>query len=225
MMKKSLKNKRSVKPRNGQKGGSNVTNDASVRILNKIPNLPYRVHKSTPLEGYSFATTSGAVAQLSFSDPSNTYATGIGSGLMRDWANLSAIFDQYKVNKVTHTFTLRDTASGDGSNCIIYVRHMYDLGFGTPTLTNIGDITNVVEKVFTSFQPVFTYSYVPKVDNLVYNSGILSAAGHEVRDMGWCDVNNPVQLLGCIFLMPQGTDSTQTLFVDTSYDISYRYIV
>lgn len=198
-----------------------VPKNTSVQILNKfIGNKIYRCSKSVTVDSYTIAPSSGASAVSVMIDPSGTYGTGPCSLTMIDWNNLKLIFDQYKVNKVKFTFRVADTAA-DGNSLTMYCRYNYDLNFGSPNMTTLSDIPRVVQKQFTTDFPSYSYTVYPRQDVVLYNSGVLANNGHWIKKMGWCDVNNPVQLLGFLYYITP-TNANQTVFINVEYDISFR---
>ena len=206
----------------GRSFGSVLGNDSSIRTLNAAKNLPYFCSRSATFNSFSVSPSTGGAGQIYNFDPSGTYGSGFGNQTMRDWSSFAGIFDQYCVKKIRVTFSLSDTAAGPGTSLKLYCRYNYDLNFGTPTLSSLSDLSMIQEKTFTETAPDFTYTIYPKVSVTEVNSGVLASQGRKIQNMGWVDVNAPVQLMGIVYWLAS-TDSTQTVFMNVEYEIGFRY--
>lgn len=197
--------------------------DPTVRVTNVRREHPVRFVKTIDYNrtiNYGVGTTP---AQAFIFDPSGTNGnTGVGLtpvGLT-DWASLTALYDQYKVNWIKMTFTW--TNSGGGT-CPLYIRYNYDPDVTVPTFAGMAQLANLTEKSFTNVSPKFTYIFKPVEMALVDNftSGI-ATEGRAPREHQWTDVTYPVELWGCQLMTNFALVAGMNLFFEIEYDVSFK---
>lgn len=148
----------------------------------------------------------------------------------QSWSNYSTLYAKYRVKKVTVTFTAYDPADLDGASPVMYIRYLNE--FNTAALPiysawNYADITKEagwVKKTFTTGNQKFTYSFYPKVMNLVDNGGssISTIDTREPRNMHWTSVTTPVELYGLKILIYKPNADGSIISMDTQYSIQFK---
>lgn len=222
------------------------TRDPTVIVLNKqkrpILNIAKTVYGAYTLTS-SF--TGGSSAVIDF-DPSGTYQTiqingsasvPLGSG-MADWTNFAGCFDEYHVDKISCKFTWLDsgvvgTVGITGANAIVQVeqqnfemcvRYNWDSTINANNI-NLQGLSNAVCKTFSREHPDFVYDVFPRVDDLVYAPGVTTVIGQgrEPVKMKWEDVERPSALNGLFIYCPQGLPTQQTVVIDLTYYVKFKY--
>lgn len=194
----------------------------STEILNAAPTGGMRVRALLDNQ-YTVSSGLGLGGNFVF-DPSGTY--GIHATLtVPNWSNMAAIFDEYKVNKIT--ITARYTPSDqpeDAGSCQIYFCENRDTSL-TGTKAQVLNKTNLVHHVFTEEHPMVKCEITPYVFDAVYNAGVLAAYGRSPRLMDWCDLDVPAQIYGWLWNadVPGGTLQNAAIRFTYEYDISFRY--
>lgn len=149
-------------------------------------------------------------------------------GNVSDFTNIALLFNRYKLNKVTCTFTLRSTVASagglDSSTQLpkIFCRYNYD---SNATSANVGqrmqELSNVKTMVFTAEKNVFTYTLIPRTVAPVYLSSV--ATGYELQKRTYIDSAYPtVPHYGVQFWLPY-VASTEELIIDFTYDFTCKY--
>ena len=87
----------------------------------------------------------------------------------------------------------------DTDSPTIYLRYNNEYlapGTGTVTPLTMSEERGWVRKVFTAEHPDFTYSFYPKIMQLVDNAGVFSTESRVSKSMPWTNINTPVELYG-----------------------------
>lgn len=152
---------------------------------------------------------------------------------MPDSSNITALYNEYRIRKITITATLlADRVGGGGTGGTdwfttremptLYMRYNYDANLtsgGVPA--NVFTQPNWFRTQFTPEHTVAQYSFVPKTLTMIYLSGI--ATGYAPNDPLWVDTTyNTVPHYGLQF----STDFLATGFTlsfDVTYDVEFRY--
>jgi len=153
----------------------------------------------------STGSTQTLTTYLTF-DPAGTFgnnsinvAGGVstsGPANIQQWTQYANLYDQYKVNKITLHFTAIDIADLNTGSPIMYIRYQDTYGAIAPTMTDISQQKNWVRKTFTSEHPDFTFSFVPKVQDIVDNNALISANARTPKRMVFTNTSTPVMLYG-----------------------------
>lgn len=195
---------------------------SSTEVLNAAPTGGTRV-KGMLLDSYVFGTGAGIGGNFVF-DPSGTYGIHAGATIP-GWANMVALFDEYKVNKITATFRYTPTDQSEDINTtqVFFCQNRDAAVVGTRT--DLTRATNVFHHIFTPENPMCKLEITPWVFDAVYNSGALAAYGRTPHKMGWQDCEVPAQVYGMLASadVPTGTLVNATLKISYEYDVSFRY--
>ena len=194
-------------------------NTSSIKDTRVVRTIPY-----TATYGVNFSNISPAAA-FTF-DPSGTYGNTSVAGagaMMPDWDKLIALYNFYKVNKITITFRYANVGTAIGA-VPMWMRYNYEKAVTVPTLSGMTSLANCEEAYFTNDSPLYSYSFIPMVEHIVDNSaGILSSDARAIKRHDWTDVNYPATLYGFQCLCSYLLNATQTLFFEITYDVSFRY--
>lgn len=224
---KPVKKARVVKRRRVHKKNE-ISNkwDPTIKILNNGPKPCVKISRTNYYQStFSVPVSSGAFGRSIVFDPSGTYgsvALGGGALAMPDWTSFVSCFDQYKVHKIIIDMIGFDSNNLAGSQATLFYRYNED-SVTSFSLAALQQYDRLHQKTFTVDHPTAQYSFTPVVEAELYNGGILSAQGRHVQKMGWCDVQNPVQLYGFVFGMVLGTDATSSILFNVTYDIEFKY--
>lgn len=241
-------NRRTYRPRYGRAPfGSSRTYTrynrygSSVRTL-RIPRGPARMSFMSPSTELLNVAPSGGMRLRGYIDNSYSVSAGLGSGgnfvfdpsgtygvhatvTIPNWGSMVALFDEYKVNKITITarYTPSDQAEDAGS-CQIYFCENRDTTL-TGTKAQVLNKTNLIHHVFTEEHPMVKCELTPYVFDAVYNAGVLAAYGRSPRVMDWCDVDVPAQIYGWLWNadVPSGVVQNASIRFSYEYDVSFRY--
>lgn len=195
---------------------------SSTELLNAQPRGGMRVRA---LLAGSYTVNNGLQLGGNFVfDPTGTYGIHAGS-TVPNWSNMSAIFDEYKVNKITITarYTPSDQPEDAGSTQIFFCENR-DTSL-TGTRAQVLNKSNVIHHVFTPENPMIKCEITPYIFDAVYNAGVLAAYGRSPRVMDWCDTDVPAQIYGWLWNADVSTGTLQNAAIrfDYEYDISFRY--
>lgn len=222
--------------------------DPTVQTLNRMkPVKPIRVMKSTRFNligqtsvvstcGLQWISTTGAsavIGQRILFDPSGAFGNNSGGYLngipsitpgplaiaSGEWTNFANLYQFYKVNRITLIFNATGVTAGNPT--LIYIVRNKVFNGNTPSLANLADFQNVVQKTFTSDHPQFRYTFKPSVQVLTDNEAVLATEGRTMKPMGWTSINNAVELYG-IDLLVGAMMSNTALYMDIEYDISFK---
>lgn len=200
--------------------------DTTVRILNTGPAMKTRIQRTVNqglTQQFTNVNLAGGTA-LVF-DPSGTFgntSTALGPLAMSDWTSLIAVFNQYKVNKITVNFNYETQGALVGA-VPLYINKNYERNVTAPTVAGLCALSNTVLKNFSPESSRYSYSFVPKCGFLLDNVGVIATEGRSVQNMPWTDVTLPVELFGLQFVGPYTLATSQFLFLDITYDVSFRY--
>lgn len=223
--------------------------DTTVTKLNPGKDRMITVKKSYPINSQGYASAIGFTSpqivlgttgftyggNLIF-DPSGTFGqcTGkidsasptLGALPIPEWVSYKALYGLYKVKRMTIKFRADDNGSQGllSQPPVLYMRYLNEFNQATPTYTSISEEKNWVRKTFTPEHPEFSYSFYPKVMQLVDNAGTLATDTRVPKSMGWTSVNTPVELYGIKFWLswPGSADTTTLISLDISYDIQFK---
>lgn len=196
----------------------------STVLYNRVSNAKVLTVSKTVFAVFNYVPSSAAGGVSVKFDPSGLYGTNTVGQQMPDWFSFVAVFDQYRVNSVKLTWRIKDTSNA-GTDCLLWGRYNSDGEFPTPALTNLQELPNVKMHTFTNEAPYCSWTIYPRVRGMIYNgAGTYSTAGRAVHKMQWTDVDAPTELWGYVFYFT-GTDSTQTLSCDFTFNVSFKYAV
>lgn len=160
----------------------------------------------------------------------STSAGSLTTAAIPEWAAYSALYSMYKVTKIH----LRLTCADDGAYGLqstpptLYLRYLNEYlppVTGQNTTTSMSEERNWVRKQFTAEHPDFTYSFYPKVMQLMDNTGSFSTETRTPKAMHWTNVNTPVELYGLkmYFQWPSIANAATTYInIDITYDIVFK---
>lgn len=240
--------KKSYKKRNFKRYKKRTQDDPTVQTLNVMRQpKPIRVNKSTRFNligqtsvvntcGLQWISTTGSsavIGQRILFDPSGTFGNNSGgyfNGSVSispgplaiasgEWTNFANLYQFYKVNKITLVFNATGITTGNPT--LLYIVRNRVFNGNTPSLANIADFQNVVQKTFTQDHPQFKYSFRPNVQVLTDNEAVLASEGRTMKLQGWTSINNPVELYG-IDLLIGAMASNTGLYMDIEYDVSFK---
>jgi len=195
---------------------------SSTEILNAQPKGGMRVHAYLD-NSYTVSTGLALGGMFSF-DPAGVYGIHQGASVP-NWVNMVALFDEYKVNKITITarYTPSDQAEDAGS-CQIYFCENRDPNL-TGTKAQVLNKPNLVHHVFTEENPMIKCEITPYTLDSVYNTGILTGSSRAPQVMTWTDTDVPAMIFGWLWNadVPAGTIQNAAIRFSYEYDISFRY--
>lgn len=223
-----------------------VVSDPTVMRINPGPNKAVYVTKAlreispfsagtvgtTGMFFGSIATTQTSTTNLLF-DPAGVFgnnsinvAAGVaasGPAAIQQWLQYAGLYDKYKVFKITLRFTALDTDNLDVGSPIIYIRKSDTYGSIAPTMTDISQQKNWIRKTFTAEQPDFTFSFVPRVQNLEDNNSVISSNGRVPTWMSWTNTSTPISLYGVqlIVVLP-GSTVGYSVNCSTTYHLGFK---
>jgi len=154
--------------------------------------------------------------------------TLIGGALvqsMPDFTSITALYNRYKMKKITYTFNLQ--ATGGFSLFALdlpkmLIRYNYDSNLtGAGILAKLQEIDNVVQFQFTPEKTQFSYSYYPKTISQVYLSGI--AIGYKLNPQQYIDkFYSDVPHYGIMWYIDNLATGLQITY-DIAYEVSFKY--
>jgi len=185
--------------------------------MNRMPDKPMRFIKTV----YGSTTLTGVSGPIY-----NSYFYAMNS--IADFNDIAMLFNRYKLNKITTTFTLRSaagTAGGLGNSTQLpklFVRYNYDSNIVSTSIpAALQEANNVVNHTFTEDQTVFQYTHVPRTIAPVYRSTLLT--GYELQKRTYIDATyNDVPHYGLMIWTPFLAAGDEIL-IDTTYDFSAKY--
>lgn len=204
--------------------GAHRQADASVRVLNPMRMRPVRVQKTANWSVCASFTSTTPIAAYYF-DPSGSFgnAGNLGGGVqMPDWSSFTALYDQYKVNSITINLTLQQQGTILGAVPLLMNKN-YERSVVTPNVTGLAQLTGTIQKTFTQDSPNYTYTFRPVVSPLVDNASVLATEARGVAFHDWTDVNYPAELFGFQLASGYALSASQSLIMDITYDVSFRY--
>lgn len=196
-----------------------VLNDQTVVHLNQSKPSVARMVKQIALNSFNY-TNIAVAANVNF-DPSG----GFGAfPAVADWPSCKTLYDQYKLVKIKCTFRLSDTSSSVNP-WTMYIRYNYDPSFGTPSTTSMSLLPQVVQKTFTRDSPSYEYTVYPRMQLIADAPATLASQGLVPVKSKFIDVDYPVPFLGLLYVGTAALSATQTLYVDVSYTLDFKYQV
>ena len=142
------------------------------------------------------------------------------------WAAYAALYDMYKVTKITARFNAYDIGSLDNGAPVIYVRYNNKFNASAPIPADLSDKRGWIKKTFTSEHPNFAYSIYPKVMQVLDNN-LTQAPATDARrciNMPWTMTSTPIEIYGLQFyaVLP-GTATTTSYNIDVNYEYSIAF--
>jgi len=216
---KFQKRKRSTRPRRkvrkNRVGGRAKT--SQLQVFNKMPDKPLRYVKSI----YGFQTLVGVAGPI-------YQATSFTVGSLPDFNDIAILFNRYKLNRVTATFTLRSAAGSAGGlgNSTqlpkLFVRYNYDANITAANIPQtLQEVNNVICHSFTEDSTVLRYTCVPRTIAPVYRSALLT--GYELQKKSYIDcAYSDVPHYGLMIWVPYLAAGDEIL-IDYTYDFVVKY--
>lgn len=159
-----------------------------------------------------------------------TSVVQIGGALpssMPDWSSIIALYNRYKMRKITYTFNLQSTAGATTSLYSydlprIFIRYNYDSNLGSGgVLAKLQECPNVKVHQFTPEKTTFSYSYYPHILQPVYLSALSTA--YKIAPQQYIDiVYGTVPHYGIMWYVDNLTTSL-SLTYDISWETSFKY--
>jgi len=150
---------------------------------------------------------------------------------MPDYAQISALFNRYRINKIKFVFSLIDNSSADTPNFSnvrlpkIYMRHCYDsnLSSGSVNTALIGQMNNLASFQMTQENTRIEYTVYPRTIGPVYLSGVSNA--YSLNKQLFIDSTyNTVPHYGILWYVDYLV-SGLNLLVDLEYDVTWQYAI
>ena len=182
----------------------------------------------------TFGTTSFTATYGILFDPAGTYGNNSGNidntlpvlapCQVPGWASFAALYESYKVTRITCTFHASDYGNLATFPPTLYLRHSQDYTTATASTTTIARQRGWIKKTFNEEQPNYVYSWVPKVQDISDNINTMTSASRLPRSMGWTSTSSPAALYGLqIFCINPATVPTISIIsCDITYDISFK---
>lgn len=205
-------------------GSGAQSTDFSIRVLNPYRPPDFRIQRTVP-QSLCYGFSNGGINAAFIFDPSGTFGNTSSLGTpqqMQDWTALIALYDHYKVNSITVNLNYETQGSVLGPVPVLMNRN-YERSVTTSSAIGISALTRTVEKSFSPTSARHTFTFKPRVNPLVDNTGVIATEAREVRDMDWTDVNFPAELFGFQVFSPYVLAATQFLYMEVTYDLSFRY--
>jgi len=220
MLKSSRRNKNVKRNNRKRKGNRKARGPAKVSQLQTVnSNHPKpQVFKKTVLASASGAGNVGgglAVAQLG----------GALASSMPDWSSIIALYNRYKMLKVTYTFNCQGL---DGNTLFnldlpkMLVRYNYDSNLSSSgILGKMQEIPNTKQFQFTPDKTSFSYSYYPRCIEPVYLSGV--STGYKLAKQQYIDVQyGSVPHYGIMWYIDNLAIGIKITY-DISYSVAFKY--
>ena len=150
-----------------------------------------------------------------------TFLGGALAASMPDWSAITALYNRYKMRKVTYTFNLTTGSQSNGLDGDrlprMFIRYNYDSNLTSANVQlRLQDQPNVKVFQFTADKTSFSYSYYPRAIEPVYLSGI--STGYKLAKQQYIDVQyGTVPHYGLMFFV----DALSTGLILT-YDITWE---
>ena len=193
--------------------------------------MPFRV-SNTQIYNRNVSPTTKFVrtyfSQGSITGADASYGTNyaIQADAMPDWSVISALYNRFRLDKVTYTFTLIDP-SVSTPNLVtarlpeLLMRYNYDSGAPTPTGTTMGALGNVVSTKLTLDQNRVSYTWIPKTVSPLYLG--LTTSGYKLNAPLFIDVAyGGVPHYG-MSLVVDFLAAGLTILIDVEYHVTMRY--
>lgn len=157
-------------------------------------------------------------------------ATLIGGAIpssMPDWSSVIALYNRYKMLKVTYTFNIQPVP---GSGATLYsldlpkilIRYNYDSNLASGSIiTKLQEVPNAKQFQFTPDKTTFSYTYYPRCTEPVYLSSVLS--GYKLARQQYIDVQyGTVPHYGIMAYIDNLATGLQLTF-DVQYETAFKY--
>ena len=160
-------------------------------IVSQMKNLNTTKQKLMSFEKTSRSVINGTTF-ITGTNNQDTYLGGALPSSMPDWGSITQLFNRYRLDAITYTFTLTneyETPVDMFSTRMpkMYIRYNYDSNL---TSGNVGDklqeLPNVKLFSFTPTKTQFSYTYYPRCIEPVYLSSI--ATGYRLAPKRFIDV-------------------------------------
>jgi hypothetical protein len=214
------------------------------RIARMVKSTVFNVNNSGSVyaSGNGFGFNLGAAAitwgqRSMIFDPSGTFGNNGGpitasstvllGQAIKDWSALASLYSHYKVTKITLKFQASSTINLDTQSptmCVRYNNEFLAPGVGSATPTTMAEERGWIKKVFTAEHPNFSYSFYPKVMQLVDNIGTTGETRIS-RAMPFTNIATPVELYGCkVFLNWPGATGSSQVYIncDICYHLQFK---
>lgn len=177
--------------------------------------------KSITLNSFAYNNVVGFGVNFLY-DPSNT-VTGSLFSAIADWANLTGLFNEYRIKNIKTMFTYQSSATTPEKEPFVLIRNnAVDYTSVAPTLANMTQYANVIKKTFTPEHPCWSYNLKPAIAVPVFQgTGVLGTTSYRMQKAPWCDVNDPVLHYG-LGIYFSTISPTQSIIVDVEYTIDFK---
>ena len=155
-----------------------------------------------------------------------TFLGGALAASMPDWSAITALYNRYKMLKITYTFNLTTTLQSNGLDGDrlprMMIRYNYDSNLTAANVQlRLQDQPNVKVFQFTADKTQMSYSYYPRAIEPVYLSGI--STGYKLARQQYIDVQyGTVPHYGLMFYI-DGLSSGLVLTYDITYSTAFSY--
>ena len=170
---------------------------------------------------------SGYLQTLSGPQPGSVVpdtANGIGLfNKVQDWDSMSAMYQYYKVTKVTVKFSAHNFGFVDAGSSELIIRHCTDPRY--PTSLSMSQTAGFIKKTFTTDSPTFTKTFIPMEMVLVDTASAVNVETRQPRKMRWSPCNNPTELWGMqmwLVIPPTQTATHHAINCDITYTIKFK---
>ena len=191
------------------------------QMITYNPNKPRpQLFKKTALylsNGINILTGTGAA---------QTFLGGALAASMPDFGSITALYNRYKMRRITYTFNLSTTLQSNGLDGDrmprMLIRYNYDSNLtGANVISRLQDSPNVKCFQFTPDKTTFSYSYFPRCIEPVYLSGI--STGYKLAKPQYIDVQyGTVPHYGLMWTI-DGLSTGLVITYDISYEIDFKY--
>lgn len=151
------------------------------------------------------------------------------ASVIPDWAYMKALFKQYKLIRVKYTFTILDTAAGDGKAFTntrlpeIFCRYNYDPNLAAPVQpTTFQQMNNVVSFQMTPEKTRFEYVVKPKLSRPLMITPQSATVGYEEIAPRWIDSQFDTVPHYGVWWYVDYLDTSFSFIVDVEYDIQLK---
>jgi len=220
--KRTTKPRRNRKPKQRRARRARAQQQAQLVRYNSISNKPVTftktIFKAGIFNGLGVATSSVNAFSVQF---------------VPDIGSIAALYNRYKLNKVTLTFRLKDNASDSGANfttaimptmMMRYNYDSYEITSASTTATvlqKLQEVNNVKQVTFTPMMTQFQYTIVPRTIAPVYLSAV--ATGYELQPKRYIDIAyNNVPHYGIMWYADYVAPGL-SIEVDFTYNFTCKY--
>ena len=129
----------------------------------------------------------------------------------------------YKVNRISMHFYVRDKADLDYGSIELYIRRSDEYTASVPTFETVSDQIGWVKKSFTNLDKSFTFSFVPKMQQ-VSDGTTLNSSRRPIRmPFLRTNVSTPLYGVQVMVVIPGGGSAAECqLCCDVHFSVSWR---